>query len=58
MHILNNFVAAQCFLLLLFYPDAERIISGPAERIEKWGGGGIIFTLFAAAFERNCNPNV
>ena len=26
MHILNNFVTAQCFLLLLFYPDAERVI--------------------------------
>ena len=24
MHILNHFVTAQCFLLLLFYPDAER----------------------------------
>ena len=26
MHILNHFVTAQCFLLLLFYPDAERVI--------------------------------
>ena len=26
MHILNRFVTAQCFLLLLFYPDAERVI--------------------------------
>ena len=26
MHILNHLVPAQCFRLLLFYPDAERVI--------------------------------
>ena len=26
MHILNHFVTAQCFRLLLFYPGAERVI--------------------------------
>ena len=26
MHILNHFVTAQCFVLLLFYPHAERVI--------------------------------
>ena len=25
MPILNHFVTAQCFLLLLFYPDAEHV---------------------------------
>ena len=27
MHILNNFVTAQRFVLLLFYTDVERVIS-------------------------------
>ena len=26
MHDLNNFVPAQCFLLLVYYPDTERVI--------------------------------
>ena len=33
MHILNHFVPAHCFLLLLFYPDAERVIWMCSEKV-------------------------
>ena len=39
MHILNHFVPSQCFLLLLFYPDAERVIwiSSCNSELAYWG---------------------